>query len=1328
MRNLKKILALVLALVMSMSLLATANAFSDDKDIDATYNEAVSVLSGLKVFEGYENGSFQPKGPITRAEVATIIYRIVTGDVEGKQVGLYSDYNRFDDVKSGSWYAGYVNYCANAELVKGRDGKTFDPQGKVTGYEALAMILRAVGYDKNGEFTGKEWQVQTAAVAKSLGITNNIIPGTLNTAATRETVAEILFRAILVPTVEYTLAYGYRPTGDSLGWKSFKLEQIKGVVVANEYADLYGASAKKAGKTELNVKGDIYSLDYVTTLEDIGEARNAYVTGGTVLYMADAGNTVFETGAETDISTAKKFEAATDMKRGDAESFLNFDNATYEYTTDIRVSYWVDLNNDEQLTDNETGVFAKGTELTSAQVAILEGIFADDDKMDGWVVVGTKELEEKNDVSNDMTWKAFCKEYFAESDTQIDEVNEIENGEWLKVIDNDGDGEADYVLKTEFAMAEITNITSKGVYTISALSNDDAPDYVPDTKDELDVDKDDIVTEDELAEGDIVVYTLIDGNYYVNVAEMVTGTVDKKGINSKTETMTVDGTDYVQSHIGYSDECAYNFYSDVTDGHTEETYDLYLDHFGYVRLFAESAYNKGFVLLTDGYYWTNNRDEEFKATIYDLEAKKLIDVDVKADKNASTFVDDNDEGANGSRGTWDRLLEAGQVYLNYNTEAKDPFITNIAAYAVTDGVYALNDAETASNREDYIVRQLDTDGVKLKDRNIESVDGQRVQTVTSTQYYLVVKDNDGDIDEILTWVGYKNTPDAAELGNETYAYAVTHESDTTVYDVADIVVFETTTTADRDTFFVYEDNNWASREYVWGIGYGADDAIVDDRIDVDGKNNLLVNGPIQFYVIDEDGNVLTFINENYASYNIYAGYVNVIDDTTKYDYFQVADTAAEDDLYFSPEEGSDEYAPIYELYVNKKGEVDVKIMDDWSDVPMGAAMILFTDSKENVEYAIYVGSVAVPYSATDDLKVALFDLWQTIMLDADYTAPTAVEKAIKAAEAIKVVTAENKAAADAAMAELDRLLALESTITVKEKEALTTAKDNLQKLITAYETADKDLNKAKTAAKAKLAACYDGITPSNSQQTAALNAYNANVAKINAAASVEAVEAALTAAIIEMTAFDQDASDADLAGNLIDAGYELDKVVSIMMENDKELTLKEVADAIYSSDNQIGDEKIIPAMLKAGVTPEEIFEGFTSTEKTAPTLAGYMKSTAEADAIVDGYVNYWAGCENPKGVNNMDVELVDGTLKLTMKAAEANISDSDLVDVATAAGLDGANAQVKWTYGGVQYGPESVTSFATNYWAGVKTAAWGGSTVTITVTVGDTSMTVILTK
>ena len=174
MRNLQKILALVLALVMSFSLVATAGAFSDDGDIDASYGDAVKVLNGLEVFQGYSDGKFDPKGSITRAEVAAIIYRIATGDVKDTQASIYSSYGQFTDVLDGSWYAGYVNYCANAGYIKGKGNKIFDPQGQVTGYEALAMILRAVGYDKNNEFTGSIWQINSASIAKERHITDNV--------------------------------------------------------------------------------------------------------------------------------------------------------------------------------------------------------------------------------------------------------------------------------------------------------------------------------------------------------------------------------------------------------------------------------------------------------------------------------------------------------------------------------------------------------------------------------------------------------------------------------------------------------------------------------------------------------------------------------------------------------------------------------------------------------------------------------------------------------------------------------------------------------------------------------------------------------------------------------------------------------------------------------------------------------------------------------------------------------------------------------------------------------------------------------------------------
>ena len=244
----KKLLAMVLALVMTLSLAVSASAVKADEKINEDYAEAVAVLNGMGVFKGYEDGSFKPENKITRAEVATIIYRIYTKDVaKNDKSGLYASYNKFTDMAGAGWAAGYIGYCANAELVKGYPDGTFKPSGNVTGYEVLAMILRAVGYDKNGEFTGADWALNVAKYAEQLKILENVAKTTdLSAPATRELVSEILFRAINVPMVTYTAAFGYQNVGlngdtdnklfknnISLGKKNFDLEK-------NETADKFG--------------------------------------------------------------------------------------------------------------------------------------------------------------------------------------------------------------------------------------------------------------------------------------------------------------------------------------------------------------------------------------------------------------------------------------------------------------------------------------------------------------------------------------------------------------------------------------------------------------------------------------------------------------------------------------------------------------------------------------------------------------------------------------------------------------------------------------------------------------------------------------------------------------------------------------------------------------------------------------------------------------------------------------------------------------------------------------------------------------------------------
>ena len=322
----KKLLAMVLALVMTLSLAVSANAaFKDDKSISDDYAEAVAVLNGMGVFKGYEDGSFKPEGNITRAEVATIIYRIYTADVaKNDKSGLYATYNKFSDMAGAGWAQGYIGYCANASLVKGYPDGTFKPSGKVTGYEVLAMILRAVGYDKNNEFSGADWALHVAQTAQQLGVLDNVAKTTdLNAPASRELVAELLFQGIQKAQVTYTPAFGYvtdkviSTKTNSLGEKNFKLASAAA-------ADKWGRPATKwtyttgdkattfVEKPDLTYTKAVAECDVAHDLDLSADTAYALIVNGqkqATTYTVNLTDTVTKMGAQ-----GRLFEVYKDAK------------------------------------------------------------------------------------------------------------------------------------------------------------------------------------------------------------------------------------------------------------------------------------------------------------------------------------------------------------------------------------------------------------------------------------------------------------------------------------------------------------------------------------------------------------------------------------------------------------------------------------------------------------------------------------------------------------------------------------------------------------------------------------------------------------------------------------------------------------------------------------------------------------------------------------------------------------------------------------------------------------------------------------------------------
>ena len=233
----KKFLSLVLALVMTMSLVtvsAGAKDFSDDDSI--TYQEAVDVISEIGVVDGYTGGDFKPTDVLTRGAAAKIICNLILGPTTASALSASSA--PFKDVPVSNTFAGYITYCAQEKIINGYPDGTFRPTGTLTGNAFMKMLLGALGYDSSIEgYTGANWQVSVIKQASGIGLDDGNDEFVGSQAVTRQEAALYAFNMLQTTMVEYDAKTSVDINGATVTIAGDKAKEVENTSRTDGYID-----------------------------------------------------------------------------------------------------------------------------------------------------------------------------------------------------------------------------------------------------------------------------------------------------------------------------------------------------------------------------------------------------------------------------------------------------------------------------------------------------------------------------------------------------------------------------------------------------------------------------------------------------------------------------------------------------------------------------------------------------------------------------------------------------------------------------------------------------------------------------------------------------------------------------------------------------------------------------------------------------------------------------------------------------------------------------------------------------------------------------------
>lgn len=268
MKKFAKLLSMVLAVAMVLTMFVGAFEYKDNAAIDEDKADAVYALYDYGVMQGNDKGEFNPKGLLARNEMSKIMYALVKGGWTTPASYYGAMLSTFADADSvPKWSTDYLGYAFMRGIFIGNDQNKIDALGNISYVQTAIVLLRALGVEDNwkeigdgilvnggdykvgdvtySRYAGPKWFDHAVADADELGLFEGLDIENFKANITREDVAVMVNNAIELTDEYFELAV--KVGGIVTGTK--KIDGVEYLVVEDgQYVEYYPADGVEVAK------------------------------------------------------------------------------------------------------------------------------------------------------------------------------------------------------------------------------------------------------------------------------------------------------------------------------------------------------------------------------------------------------------------------------------------------------------------------------------------------------------------------------------------------------------------------------------------------------------------------------------------------------------------------------------------------------------------------------------------------------------------------------------------------------------------------------------------------------------------------------------------------------------------------------------------------------------------------------------------------------------------------------------------------------------------------------------------------------------------------